>query len=80
MNDDGSRAPETVMPVGTSGDITQCTSMNRAGGTTPYLVMSIRIFGGTIEVQRKMNIVSIISNDSMCDCGCEGYHNNSRLR
>eukprot|EP00959_Pyramimonas_sp_CCMP1952_P062629 1309466-Pyramimonas_sp.AAC.1 len=64
----------SVIPVGLHGDGVQCTTTMRAGGAKSIVAISFNVLAGGLATLKKRFMISVISKDSLCDCGCEGFH------
>ena len=63
-----------VAPIGMAGDGMQYTSTLQAGHVKSVMLMNMNFIGGTVDWQACMYLITVLSKDSLCDCGCEGWH------
>jgi len=66
--------PRTVVPIGMHGDGVSYTTQQRAGGTRSIIVISMNTLSGWMVHRKRRLMVSMIAKDSLCDCGCSGFH------
>ena len=66
--------PTDVTPIGVHGDAMQYTSTMRAGDAKSVIAFSFNIIVPKPKVRARRYMLSIIRKESMCNCGCEGYH------
>ena len=64
----------SVIPVGLHGDGVQYTTTMRAGGAKSIVAISFNVLAGSLDFKKKRFMISVISKESLCDCGCEGFH------
>ena len=66
--------PSCVHPIGVFGDGMQYTSSMRAGGAKSVICQTINFLGGQVKKRSRRYTTCVITKDSLCDCGCEGFH------
>ena len=66
--------PRTVIPIGMHGDGVSYTTQQRAGGVRSVIVICMNTLGGSPAQRKRRLMVSMLAKDSLCDCGCSGFH------
>ena len=63
-----------VLPLGLHADGVQYTTSVRAGQSKSLFVISWNMLVGPERLRNHRYIFSVLSNDKLCNCGCDGFH------